>query len=300
MNDEASVDIETSKLSLEKLDEENQGFSQLTTRLKQIQDTIISLQREVEESKAETEKWLIGHRKYTSEIAERSDKASQRLEENVQSFEQKSEALLSSISTSSREFLESSHEMLDKMSDRGKEIEEILRNQIKDKFADLETRLESFRDEHMTSLRQVSKSYERMHVEYASIRDGSQTLEDTVVNIQGDFKKSVEELAEGFEGLKSSLDSYLEIFKRGMEESIKERIDDIHQNLDNKYIEESNRINKLSYELDRQRKISKRSFRFVWIGIVLVLLSAGASHAMLILENFWKYWNHVYLFFFGK
>jgi chromosome segregation ATPase len=300
MNDEASVDIETSKLSLEKLDEENQGFSQLTTRLKQIQDTIISLQREVEESKAEKEKWLIGNRKYTSEIAERSDKASQRLEENVQSFEQKSEALLSSISTSSREFLESSHEMLDKMSDRGKEIEEILRNQIKDKFADLETRLESFRDEHMTSLRQVSKSYERMHVEYASIRDGSQTLEDTVVNIQGDFKKSVEELAEGFEGLKSSLDSYLEIFKRGMEESIKERIDDIHQNLDNKYIEESKRINKLSYELDRQRKISKRSFRFVWIGIVLVLLSAGASHAMLILENFWKYWNHVYLFFFGK
>jgi chromosome segregation ATPase len=300
MNDEASVDIETSKLSLEKLDEENQGFSQLTTRLKQIQDTIISLQREVEESKAEKEKWLIGNRKYTSEIAERSDKASQRLEENVQSFEQKSEALLSSISTSSREFLESSHEMLDKMSDRGKEIEEILRNQIKDKFADLETRLESFRDEHMTSLRQVSKSYERMHVEYASIRDGSQTLEDTVVNIQGDFKKSVEELAEGFEGLKSSLDSYLEIFKRGMEESIKERIDDIHQNLDNKYIKESKRINKLSYELDRQRKISKRSFRFVWIGIVLVLLSAGASHAMLILENFWKYWNHVYLFFFGK
>ena len=300
MNDEASVDIETVGLSLEKLDEENQGFSELTTRLKQIQDTIISLQREVEESKAETEKWLIGHRKYTSEIAERSDKANQRLQENVQTFEQKSEALLSSISTSSREFLESSHEMLDKMSDRGKEIEEILRNQIKDKFADLEIRLESFRDEHMTSLRQVSKSYERMHVEYASIRDGSQTLEDTVVNIQGDFKKSVEELAEGFEGLKSSLDSYLEIFKRGMEESIKERIDDIHQNLDNKYIEESKRINKLSYELDRQRKISKRSFRFVWIGIVLVLLSAGASHAMLILENFWKYWNHVYLFFFGK
>jgi len=190
--------------------------------------------------------------------------------------------------------------MLDKISDRGKEIEEILRNQIENKFADLETRLESFRDEHMTSLRQVSKSYERMHVEYASIRDGSQTLEDTVVKIQGDFKQSVEQLAERFEGLRSSLDSYLEIFKRGMEESIKERIDDIHENLDKKYIEESKRINKLSYELDRQRMISRRSFRFMWIGIVLVLLSAGASHAMLILENFWKYWNHVYLFFFGK
>jgi methyl-accepting chemotaxis protein len=288
MSNDSLLSIETARKRLEKLDEERKGLSELILKLKDIRDTMTSLQAENENMKGDIEKWLIGFKSLAAEIKSKSEEANKQLAESIQSFESRSENLLSSVSSSSEEMLKRSADLERNSRDRLNAMEEELMSKFEKEFRDFEKNFQVFRDEHIASLERVSKSYDRMHAEYTSIRDGFHTLEDAIESTERDSKKIVIWIKNQFESLKQNVESTEKSLRDQIKKTVEAGYRQIEAILEDRLGEVSRRADELSTELNAEKVVTRRTTRFLWIGIVFGVLLGGSSLAFLLFHQFFK------------
>jgi DNA repair exonuclease SbcCD ATPase subunit len=297
MANNSLLDLETARRRLEELDRERQGLSDLIRKLKQIRDTMASLQADVQASQTETEGWLIQIEKTATEVEAKAQDANKSFSNSIQSFNQKADALLSNFSRSADQILAQSEELVKKTLDQVSTLESRLQSAIEERLQGFQTQFEAFRNEHFESLDRVLKAYERMRVSYDTVRSEINTLEDAVTNFRKEMNKSVHEINEDIEEVKQAVmqqDLFVEKLKTqfdGLEGTLDRKTTELSSHIrevQNGLIQEQetrgsevatllSHINKLGNEFEQKSKSLRQNFLFLWLGVILAILLGGVS-----------------------
>ncbi len=94
------LELETVRRRIEQLDGERQGLSDLIKKLKQIRDTMTSLQKELDAKKTDMEKWLRDFKQMALFISANATESNLQFSASMQLFGQKAETLLQEIADS--------------------------------------------------------------------------------------------------------------------------------------------------------------------------------------------------------
>jgi DNA repair exonuclease SbcCD ATPase subunit len=100
MANNSLLELETVRRRIEQLDGERQGLSDLIKKLRQIRDTMTSLQKELDGKKTDVEKWWKDFKKTALSISAKAVESNNQFSASMQGFRQKSENLLQEIADS--------------------------------------------------------------------------------------------------------------------------------------------------------------------------------------------------------
>jgi hypothetical protein len=94
------LELETVRRRIEQLDGERQGLSDLIKKLKQIRDSMTSLQKELDKKRTDMERWLRDFKKMALSISMNATESNHKFSASMQLFSQKAETLLQEIADS--------------------------------------------------------------------------------------------------------------------------------------------------------------------------------------------------------
>lgn len=100
MANNSLLELETVRRRIEQLDGERQGLSDLIKQLKQIRDTMTSLQKELDGKKTDMERWLRDFEKMALSISANAAESNNQFSASMQLFGQKAETLLKEMADS--------------------------------------------------------------------------------------------------------------------------------------------------------------------------------------------------------
>ncbi|MCI0696203.1 hypothetical protein L0337_29900 [candidate division KSB1 bacterium] len=100
MTNNSLLELETVRRRIEQLDGERQGLSDLIKKLKQIRDTMTSLQKELDAKKTDMEKWLRDFKQMALSISANAAESNHQFSASMQLFGQKAETLLQEMADS--------------------------------------------------------------------------------------------------------------------------------------------------------------------------------------------------------
>lgn len=122
MANNSLLELEAVRRRIEQLDGERQGLSDLIKKLKQIRDTMTSLQKEVDGKKTDLEKWLRDFKKTALSISTNAIESNNQFSASMQWFRQKAETLLQEIADSASQLKVIGEEQAQETSSRINEL----------------------------------------------------------------------------------------------------------------------------------------------------------------------------------